>query len=84
MLLLGNNKQFLAYLPLLRVSQSVHCLTMDWMTGQSRFGPWQRQDDFPLTSVSRPALGPTQPPVQWVPEVLSPEGKAWPGLDADH
>jgi hypothetical protein len=22
---------------------------------------------FPLTSVSRPALGPTQPPVQWVP-----------------
>jgi hypothetical protein len=23
--------------------------------------------DFALTSVSRPALGPTQPPVQWVP-----------------
>jgi hypothetical protein len=27
---------------------------------------------FTLTSVSRPALGPTQPPVQWVPAVLSP------------
>jgi hypothetical protein len=24
----------------------------------------------PLSSVSRPALGPTQPPVQWVPRVL--------------
>jgi hypothetical protein len=26
---------------------------------------------FPLASVSRPALGSTQPPVQWVPGVLS-------------
>jgi hypothetical protein len=26
---------------------------------------------FPLASVSRPALRPTQPPVQWVPGVLS-------------
>jgi hypothetical protein len=34
--------------------------------------------------VSRPALEPTQPPVQWVPEVLSPGVKARPGRDADH
>jgi hypothetical protein len=26
---------------------------------------------FPLASVSRPALRPTQPPIQWVPVVLS-------------
>jgi hypothetical protein len=32
----------------------------------------QGQSIFPLTSVSRPALGPTQPPVQWEPGVLSP------------
>jgi hypothetical protein len=30
---------------------------------------------FPLASMSRPALGPTQTPVQWVPEVLSPGTK---------
>jgi hypothetical protein len=30
--------------------------------------------DFPLSSVFIPALGPTQPPVRWVPGVLSPGG----------
>jgi hypothetical protein len=54
------------------VAQSVKFLVTDWTTGRSRFDPWQRQDIFPVASVSRPALGPTQPPVQWVPAVLSP------------
>jgi hypothetical protein len=34
----------------------------------------------PLTSVSRPALGSTQPPLQWVPGVLSPEVKRGRGV----
>jgi len=34
--------------------------------------------------VSRPALGLTQPPEQWVPGVLSQGAKARPGRDADH
>jgi hypothetical protein len=44
------------------------------------FDPWQGQEIFPLTSVSRPALGPTQPPVQWVPGVLSPGAKHSQGM----
>jgi hypothetical protein len=32
---------------------------------------------------SRPALGPTQPPIQWVPMALSPRVNR-PGREADH
>jgi hypothetical protein len=55
-----------------------------WTTGRSGFDSRLGQRIFPLTSVSRPTLGPTQPPVQWVPGVLSSGGKARPGRDADH
>jgi hypothetical protein len=36
-----------------------------------------------LFTTSRPVLGPNQPPLQWVPEALSP-GVKWLGREADH
>jgi hypothetical protein len=62
------------------VAQSVQCLATNW----SRFDPRQRQEIFSLTSVSRPAVGLTQPPFHWVPRSPIPGGKARPGRDADY
>jgi hypothetical protein len=39
--------------------------------------------DKNIAQVSRMAVGPTQPPIQWVPEALS-LGVKWPGHEADH
>jgi hypothetical protein len=66
------------------LAQAVQCLTTDWTTGRSGLDPRRGQRIFPLASVSRPALGLTQPPIQWVPGILSPGVKARPGRDADH
>jgi hypothetical protein len=66
------------------VAQSVECLTTDWATRRSGFDPRQMKRIFSVVSVFRPALGPTQPPVQWVPGVLSSGGKARPGRGADN
>jgi hypothetical protein len=38
---------------------------------------------FLFTTASRPALGPTQPPIRWVPVALS-LGVKWLGREADH
>jgi hypothetical protein len=52
-----------------------------WLrNGRSGFDPRQRQRIFPLTSASRPALGPAQPPVQWVPGALCPGVKGGRGV----
>jgi len=52
-----------------------------WLrAGRPGFDPRRGQRIFPLASVSRPALGPIQPPVQWVPGVLSPGVKRGRGV----
>jgi hypothetical protein len=66
------------------IAQSVQCLATNWTTGRSRFDRRQGQSIFPLASVSRPALGQTQPPVQWELGGPIPRGKARQGRDADH
>jgi hypothetical protein len=52
--------------------------------GQSGFDSRQGLGIFLFaTAVSRPALGPTQQPIQWMPEALS-SGVKWLGREADH
>jgi hypothetical protein len=52
-----------------------------WLrTGRLGFDPRKRQRIFPLTSASRPALAPTQPPIQWVPGAHSPGVKRGRGV----
>jgi hypothetical protein len=47
-------------------NQKVQSIKSGYGLDDPRFDPWQREEIFPLTSVSIQALGPTQPPVQWV------------------
>jgi hypothetical protein len=58
----------------------------DWLRagrprGRSSSASGENFFHFPISF--RPALGPTQSPIQWVPGALSP-GVKQPGLEADH
>jgi hypothetical protein len=44
---------------------------------------YARVHNFHFSTSSIPALGSTQPPIQWVPGALSP-GVKWSGREADH
>jgi hypothetical protein len=66
---------------LFRQNNSLNGQYSVWLRdGRSGFDPRQRQRIFLLAPASRPALRPTQPPIQWVPEVLSPGVKRGRGV----
>ena len=50
---------------------------------RSEFKSRQVQEIFLLSKTSRPAVRPTEPPVQWIPASLSMEIK-WLGREVDH
>jgi hypothetical protein len=61
-------------------------LYSDWLRAgrlRGRSSSTGRVKNFLFSKSSRPALGSTQPPIQWVPGVLSP-GVKRPGREADH
>jgi hypothetical protein len=55
-------------------------IVSDYGLDDRGFDPRQGQKISPLSSVSRPALGPTQPPVQRIPGVLSSGAKRGRGV----
>jgi hypothetical protein len=57
--------------------------TMGWTEGGSRVRFPRGLGIFLFTTVSRTALGPTQPPIQWVPGALFLWVKQ-PGCEPDH
>jgi hypothetical protein len=63
-----------------RYSRQLSQCSVWLLIGRPGFDPRQRQRILPVTSASRPALGPTQPPIQWIPGALSPGVKRGRGV----
>jgi hypothetical protein len=62
--------------------QSVRQLATGWMAGGSESSPGKVRN-FLFSTLPRPALGPTQPPIIWVLGALSP-GVKRPGREVDY
>jgi hypothetical protein len=60
------------------------CSSVSIVSDYGLHDPRLGQRGFLLAFASKPAVGPTQPPVQWVPGPFPGGGKARPGCDADH
>jgi hypothetical protein len=58
---------FISPLVLSQVAQSGYCLATAGQQGNRGLIPGRSKRIFPLASATKPALGPIQPPVQWVP-----------------
>jgi hypothetical protein len=65
------------------IAQPVWLWATGWTIGVLGFDSWQGLGIFLFTTASETAVGPTQPPIQWVPGALS-LGVKWPRREADH
>jgi hypothetical protein len=65
------------------LAQSLQRWATDWTIGVLEFDSRRELGIFLFTTVSRTALGPTQPSIQWVTGALS-LGIKRPGREADH
>jgi hypothetical protein len=74
---------FIPYLSRTVIAQSIQSWATSWTIGVLGFDSRRGLGIFLFTTVSRTALGPTQPPTQWVPGALSLEIKR-PVREADH
>jgi hypothetical protein len=64
------------------IAQSVYRWAMGWTIGVLGFDSRRGLGIFLFTTAPRTALGPSQPPIQWIPGALS-LGVKRPGCEAD-